>query len=229
MRALLKSKVKGLLHYPPVPALSADNLYGYLDALYRKRSVAGPVVEVGCAAGGTTALACQFLRRIGCDKAYVCLDTFGGFVKEHLETDHRIGLTARHDDLFRWNSARSFSDDLTRWGVRERVTIRQGDICTIDDEAIPTGVSVALLDVDLRDPTYVGLQRLWEKLADGGIILVDDCSSGTSWVGANVGYRDFVDEAGLEPKYFLGFGVVERTAGGAGVPWEFSAAPNSVR
>ena len=50
---------------------------------------------------------------------------------------------------------------------------------------------------------------------------------GRAWVGANVGYLDFVRETGLPPKYHLGFAVIENTEGDApSVPWQFSETAN---
>jgi len=229
MKFFLKEALAKLLKYPPFPAMTIDNLYGYLDALHNKRSVEGPVVEIGCANGGTTALACRFLSRIGCEKDYFCFDTFSGFVQEQLQTDHQLGLTTHHDRMFSANSIDRFKNNLSRWGIHNHVHVIEGDICKIEDEHIPQNISVALLDVDLRDPIFVGLQKLYANLAKGGVILVDDCKTGTSWIGANVGYRDFIASRGLQPKYFLGFGVIENTGPGAPeIPWQYSSSPNPI-
>lgn len=229
MKKLLKEKLEALIKAPPKPAMSADNLYAYLDAIYHKRNVAGPVLEIGCANGGSTAFACWFLSRIGCKKQYCCIDTFGGFVENQLQTDHRLGLTSQHDNLFRRNSVKKFRSKLERWGIRRNVTIIEGDICAIPEEQIPDNLSVVLVDVDLRDPIYHGLRMVDKKLASNGIILVDDCKQGTSWVGANAGYRDYIAERGLSPKYYMGLGVVEHsTDGSLDVPWLFSETPNPI-
>lgn len=223
----IREQLKSIFRFPPRPAMSADNLYAYLDAIYLKRHIPGPVVEVGCASGGTAAFACDFLSRIGCKKQYYCFDTFRGFVKEQLATDHKLGLTPRHDHIFRGNTLNQVRESLARWGVRRHIHLVKGDICKIDDSEIPQDISVVLLDVDLRDPIYVGLQKLYPKLAKGGIILVDDCKANTSWVGANVGYLDFIRDRGLPPKYFLGFGIVESSdADASSVPWQLSETAN---
>lgn len=41
-------------------------------------------------------------------------------------------------------------------------------------------------------------------------MLVDDCDEGTDWRGARVGYEEYMQAAGLEPRYTTsGFGVVD--------------------
>jgi O-methyltransferase len=230
VKAFIREKIESLTNYLPVPAMSIDNVYGYLDALYQKRLLKGPVVEVGCAAGGTTAFACRFLSGIGCRKPYYCIDTFSGFVKEQLATDQQLGLTRTHFRTFKNDSVRRFRNNLLRWGIRSNLHIVKADICTVDDAEIPSDISVALLDVDLRDPTYDGLKKLYPKLAPGGIILVDDCKEGTSWIGANIGYLDFVSSAGLRPRYHFGLGVVEvLPEGDRGIQWSFSESPNPIK
>lgn len=229
MRARLQDWLLAAMRYPPPPAMTVDNVHGYLDALYQRRDLEGPVVEVGCARGGSTVVACRFLSRIGRPKPYYCIDTFGGFVEEQLASDHRLGLPRGHDRLFRDNSRQRVARTLARLEVRNNIHLVEADICTMDDNRIPEDISVALLDVDLRDPILAGLRKLYPKLAGGGVILVDDCKAGTSWVGADVGYRDFVTEAGLEPAYFLGFGVVVKED--PAVPplsWPLSSTPNPV-
>jgi O-methyltransferase len=225
----IQGTVLRLMGSPPPPAMTVDNLYGYLDALYQRRDLPGPVVEVGMARGGTTVLACRFLSRIGAEKDYWCFDTFSGFVDEQVETDRRLGLPRANAKLFRANSRERVRRTLERLDIARHVHLVEGDICELDPDRIPDGISVALLDVDLRDPIREGLAKLHPKLAPGGVILVDDCKAGTSWVGASVGYEDFVAEQGLEPRYFLGFGVVEKPAPGVDpLPWTCSPTPNPV-
>ena len=125
MKFFLTEALAKLLKYPPFPAMTIDNLYGYLDALHHKRSVEGPVVEIGCANGGTTALACRFLSRIGCEKDYFCFDTFSGFVQEQLQTDHQLGLTTHHDRMFSANSIDRFKNNLSRWGIHNHVYVHR--------------------------------------------------------------------------------------------------------
>jgi hypothetical protein len=229
MRSLVQERVLRLMRYPPPSAMTIDNLYAYLDALYHCRNIEGPVVEIGCARGGTTITALRFLSRIGCRKEYYCLDTFGGFVDSQLETDHRLGLTERHDRFFSDNSRERVQSTLAAFDIREHVHLIQADICKVDPSELPDSISVALVDVDLRDPVYAALEKLYPRLADGGVMVVDDCKAGTAWVGADVGYRDFVTAHGLQPNYFMGFGVV---IGGANATsdlgWEYSSAANPI-
>ncbi len=228
MLAPLKRWIKHLIALPPNPAMSTDNLYAYLDALYHKRDLPGPVLEVGCATGGTTAFACRFLSRINRPKEYYCFDTFAGFVADQLEDDFRLGLPRDHAKEFSNNSEKSFRQNLRRWGISRGVQVVKGDICKVDAETLPQDISVALIDVDLRDPVRVGMEKVYPRLADGGILLVDDCKEGTTWVGANRGYLDFMEAHGLPPRYYMGLAVLEKPGDVPAVPWETSDLPNPI-
>lgn len=210
--------------YGPPPGLVPDNLYAYLDALYKKRRLSGGIVEVGCARGGTTAVAYTFLARQGIFKSYTCIDTFQGFVAEHLAADRQLGLPTGHEGVFVDNSRQRVEETLKAWGISQ-VNLVEGDIVTVDESLIPGQISVCLLDVDLKIPTYEGLQRIYRRLQPGGVILVDDCTAGTSWVGALHGYRSYVKDQGLPESYYMGFGIVEKEPGIEPLNWSMSNNP----
>jgi O-methyltransferase len=209
--SLVKKVCERFVRGGPVSCMSPANLYAFLDALYQKRDVDGPVVEVGCFAGYTAAIAYTFLVGIQKLKDYYCIDTFRGFVSDHVQTDMKLGFQEELRTAFSENSIEAVKSRLYGWGVSKRLHLIEGDICSLDDSLIPEGISVCLLDVDLRDPTYGGLEKIYAKLSPNGVILVDDCKKGTTWIGANVGYTDFMRDRGLTPRYFLGMGVLEKS------------------
>ena len=64
-------------------------------------------------------------------------------------------------------------------------------------------MKVALLDVDLYYPTKIALQKIYERLVPGGVILVDNCHQ-KSYVydGAKQAYDEFCGENAITPLYF---------------------------
>jgi SAM-dependent methyltransferase len=218
----IKKYFSKILYRNPVSGLAEDNLYAYLDALYKKRTVSGTILEVGCAAGGTAAIAYKFLERLGHHKEYICIDTFSGFIEEQFNIDKSLGVSNKLKNHFSANSKELVQSNLTRWEVG--VKLIEGDIITINQQLIPPKISVCLLDVDLREPIFEGLKRILPNLAPRGIILVDDCRSDTAWAGALQGYKDFVAEFGLSEKYFMGFGVIENNENS--MDWDLSSGAN---
>jgi hypothetical protein len=69
LRALMRKILGTSLFGPPVSCLVPENLYAYLDAVYKKRKLKGTILEVGCASGATAAIAYTFLARQGLHKA----------------------------------------------------------------------------------------------------------------------------------------------------------------
>ena len=75
------------------------------------------------------------------------------------------------------NSLDTVSRLLRHYGVAD-VELVQADIARVPESRLPERVAVGLVDVDLEVPVYEGLQRLYPHLADGGVLLVDDCPPG---------------------------------------------------
>lgn len=169
--------------------LSAGKLYLYLDALYRTQSVQGDVLEVGCNICGTTALGKQMLRKMNSQKAYYCVDTFGGFVEEQFENDQKKGTPVKKKMAFSNNDI-SLARKVLQIHKSDSVRLIQADIVKLPSDQLPNQISLCLLDVDLYDPIYAGLEKIYPRMARGGVILVDDCG-GDTWK-AGEAFKDFV-------------------------------------
>ena len=191
----------------PQTELGPDRLYAYLDAIWERRDVPGDVLEIGCFRGGTTRIAYRFLQSIGSAKRYTAIDTFDGFVGRQFDHDRRHGTPARLRTGFSVNGAEAVRRSLEADGC-DGVEIVKGDIATLPDSALPATVAVCLLDVDLEIPTHAGLSRVVDRLAPGGVILVDDCDPLSDYAGALAGYRRFADERSLPEEYFMTMGLV---------------------
>lgn len=191
----------------PVSGLATMRLYAYLDELNRTKDVEGAVVEVGTHLAGTSALAYRFLRQIGVERRYVCIDTFSGFVQRQFEDDVRVGVPAADGSLFSHNSVALVRQLLKLYGTEE-IELIEADVCAMNLDELPSQVAVALIDVDLAVPIRASLDALYPRMAPGGVILVDDCPEVTSWVGARQEYLRWVSERGLEPDFSFGFGRI---------------------
>jgi hypothetical protein len=175
-----------------------------------RRDIPGDIAEVGCALGGTACIVARAAKFYSPEKSYTCFDTFNGFVKEQMETDLRLGTPKSVADTYTYNSRKLVRRILDLHECQD-VSLVEGDIATIDDSQLADRYSVVLLDVDLSEPTYVGLTRFYPRLQPGGIILIDDCRDvpGQNWK-ASLGFQRFCREQGLEPQIRDGFGIVEK-------------------
>jgi O-methyltransferase len=209
---LLKSLLKPLIYrFPPI-MLAPERLMLWQQTLIETADVEGDIVEVGCYLGGTAAVAAKMMRNLGSEKQYRVYDTFSGFISEQWIADSDKGIFSDTRDDFSSNSP-----ELTRWVLDKHggkdVSIHQGDIATLPESDLPTKISACLLDVDLTEPVYLGLGRLYPRLQTGGTILVDDCNEG-GWYKARIGYERYMGELGMTPTYRYGMGILRRASVG---------------
>ena len=196
-----------LYRYPP-SGLAPERLYLMLHHVIQTKDVKGPVVEIGCNLGGTTIFARRMMDRLGIRKAYICIDTFDGFVDKQFATDVALGTPSVDQRMFS-GSSRKLVEKILRQHHCEDVKLIQGDITTLPDGAFPEECSLALIDVDLTEPTLASLQRLWPRLSPGGTVLVDDCAEQTSWK-ARLAYSRFCREVNQAEQYQYGMGILTR-------------------
>ncbi|MGL4968263.1 MAG: TylF/MycF/NovP-related O-methyltransferase [Inquilinus sp.] len=210
LKEMARSFLVPLLYRYPPTCLAPERLYLYFHYLIECKEIPGDIVEIGCAMGGTAAIARNMTRHLDINKRYLCYDTFDGFVEQQFSSDVGLGTPAQDRHMFS-GSSRDLVAKILKRHKAEDVTLIQGDITTIPDSTLPESCSVVLLDVDLAEPTYQALKRFWPRLAPGGVILVDDCPESTSWK-ARVGYRRFCQEMGLAEQYRHGMGILTGVA-----------------
>jgi SAM-dependent methyltransferase len=156
----------------------------------------GSVLEVGCAYGDTTVFLNRHLDRFAPDRAYFAIDTFAGFTEEDVSAERSRGLSDYDLQDFQENSYATFQRtmDVNHLG---RVRVVQADANRFAF-ASTAPVAFCLVDVDLYRPVTNTLQSVYEHVASGGILVVDDCAAGDpKWRGAYDAYIDFVTERGL--------------------------------
>jgi O-methyltransferase len=135
----------------------------------------------------------------GIAKNYYALDTFSGFVREHLDYEASHRSKDRGVDLWFMNNKKEWFDHaLGISGVQDVQSI-ECDAATFDFAGLgPT--AFALVDVDLYLPMAAILPKLYQAMSPGGIILVDDCTPHACWDSALVAYTEFVAQQGITPQ-----------------------------
>jgi O-methyltransferase len=196
-----------IYRYPPF-GLAPERLYLYLHYLIDRRDVTGGVVEVGCHLGGTAVVAVRAMKGVGISKKYTCIDTFDSFVPSQFAQDVALGTPQDSRRYFMGNSRQLVSKIVAYHNCGD-IELIEGDIGKLSDRMLPERVSVALVDVDLAEPTHIALSRLYPRLEPGGVILVDDCFDSAMWK-ARLGYSKFCNQNGITEKYQYGMGILER-------------------
>jgi SAM-dependent methyltransferase len=171
---------------------SPQQLMFITDMALGQAPVAGCYIEVGCAEGATTAFVRRALIEAGVAKRYICLDTFAGFPTDQVVYEIEIrGKDKGIAQAFTHNDIEWVRKSLNLADVRD-VELNQADGATFDYAGVAP-IAWCLLDVDLYLPIAAALPKIYDALAPGGVIIVDDCQlEDERWDGALQAYDEFV-------------------------------------
>jgi O-methyltransferase len=205
-----RSLARRLMYMTPLRSMLAERFrYPYLhsptqlrvmiDVVDEAMKTAGALVEVGCAWATTTVFLNEHLRTTGQgDRRYIAIDTFGGFVERDVEFEvenrSKKSEMGEFDETFSNNSIEAVRTTLDLNGFN-RVELVKGDVVEYDFADIDS-IAFSLIDVDLFLPVESALEKVWERLSPGGVIVVDDCAPNNEWDGALEAYEKFVARVG---------------------------------
>lgn len=185
------------------------------ECVERVAEIEGCCAEIGCNRGYTSAFLSRFMEESGIRKNYYAVDTFSGFIPEHV--DYEVGRRGKSESIrhkMADNKKAWFDRSMAVTGIEGLKSV-EADAATFDYSTIAP-IAFCLLDVDLYLPIVAALPRIYENLTPGGIIVVDDCAPDQAWDGALQAYGEFVESMHLPQDVRCGkLGLVEK--GGSGV------------
>lgn len=173
--------------------------------------IPGAIVECGVWRGGSMLNVAHTLARLGAtDRELYLFDTFAGMSEpterdvhlrrsgaaaatllEHESRDSRTWAIASLDDVRDGFSSVDYPS--------ERVHFVEGKVeDTIPGEA-PEEIAILRLDTDWYESTRHELTHLYQRLAPGGVLIIDDYGT---WKGSKDATDEFVTETG-EPLLFV--------------------------
>lgn len=171
-------------------------LSALVSYLTQTSGFAGPVVEIGCAAGHTTVFLNKHLDDLADSRRYICIDTFAGFTDQDIAIERGRGKDpASYAYLFRSYRKNWFDKTMSNNQII-RVTSIQADVNSFDFGGFEE-ISFCLVDVDLKRPVIRSLEQVIPRMAKGGVIVVDDCVPNAKFDGALTGYLDVVERYGF--------------------------------
>lgn len=149
--------------------------------LYKKIiNLPGDVIELGVFKGGSIIQFATFRELLENERSrkIVGFDTFGEFPQvEKVESDREF--------VNKWNKQHT-GEFLTQENIYYSLNIKgihnvelvKGDICETVNEYITqnphTRISLLHIDTDVYEPAKVGLEKLFDRVVRGGIIVFDD-------------------------------------------------------
>lgn len=167
----------------------------HLEFFKQTSTVRGEIVEFGVFKGNSFFRWIKFrdLLEQTSSRKIIGFDIFGDFPKAVFEEDK-----ARRDAFVKeTNGGKSISYEeinqlLKLQGLNKNIDIIKGDILVTLDEYLEKNphlkISLLHIDVDLYEPTKHILEKLYDKVTKGGIIIFDDYGA---FSGANKAVDDF--------------------------------------
>lgn len=169
----------------------------HLELFKQTQNVRGEIVEFGIFKGNSFFRWIKFrdLLEQTYSRKIIGFDIFGDFPEAHFEQDK----LKRDAFVAETNGGVSISYDeinqlLDAQGLSKNVEIVKGDILQTLDEYVDKNphlkISLLHLDVDLYEPSKLVLERLFERVTKGGIIIFDDYGA---FAGTNKAVDDFFE------------------------------------
>jgi O-methyltransferase len=180
------------------PFMFAPHQLTVLDQAVRDvRDIPGCFVEAGCAFGASTVFLRKSMQYYGINAPYYAIDTFSGFVKEQVA--HETEKRGKPQFI-----AGEFSENKQAWFDRsialheiDGVTSIKSDVTKFDFSSLGP-IAFCLLDVDIYLPMKDALPKIYDALAPGGILVIDDCEANVLYDGAQQAFEEFIAERGLQ-------------------------------
>ena len=167
-----------------------------IDELFEQKQRPIRIYEIGVARGLTTAFLASHIVFEKLPHTIKCIDTFSGFTKSDLEYEINSRGKKKSDLLgFGYNEYNIWSNNFRDYKF---ITAIKSDISkyTIRENEV---IDIVLADVDLYIPTQSILEKFYDKLTPGGLIMVDDVKNASCWDGAHQAYHEFCDKKNISP------------------------------
>lgn len=188
-------KVKAFTQTSPERISALCNAVSYITA----NQIVGDIVECGVWKGGSMmAVAYTLIQKLDPNRNLYLFDTFTG-MSEPSEKDISIAGTTAFQELRESQK----SDESSIWCYADLETVKtkvystgypkekihfiQGKVEDTIPEKAPSQIALLRLDTDWYESTRHELEHLFPRIADGGVIIIDDYGH---WQGA----RQAVDE-----------------------------------
>jgi hypothetical protein len=174
-----------------------SKIISHLEFFKQTATVRGEIVEFGIFKGNSFFRWIKFrdLLEQTNSRKVIGFDIFGDFPEAHFDDDK----AKRDAFVAETNGGKSISLEeinalLDQQGLNKNVDIIKGDILVTLDEYLEKNphlkISLLHIDVDLYEPTKHILEKLYNKVTTGGIIIFDDYRA---FAGTNKAVDDFFE------------------------------------
>jgi O-methyltransferase len=144
------------------------NLQTVLWAAQQARAVPGDFVELGVFRGHTTLFVADYLEFAGWPKRWWLFDTFDGVPDDQLDPGWAEANKAVYRDTF------SFEEVRDRFAPFGNILVTKGRVPEVLETTCPEAISFMHVDLNNATAEVAALDKLYDRLSPGGIIVFDD-------------------------------------------------------
>jgi hypothetical protein len=143
------------------------------DILRGTPPVEGAFAEFGVGEGGTSIYFARKAKMHG--RKFLSVDSFAGLPKPN-QHDNQYFLEGDYGPPAGVDNHQAFLDLVTRFDINDTVTVVKGFFGDIDIPEDPAFEQFAFvhLDSDLYQSIYDSFVKIWDRVAPGGFVIVDD-------------------------------------------------------
>ena len=165
--ALLRYSVAATLNSRKAVHTTLCGTWLFLEAVRHLEKVSGDVAEVGCFEGGN-ALNCLLSGVWGGGKNYWLFDSFEGFPTPSLQDPQAV----KSGD---YTTTKPYGEIIAPFKIFPEVEIVKGFVpATFSTVPVDRTFSLVFYDCDLYQPALDTFAFFWDRLAQGGLILIHD-------------------------------------------------------
>ena len=162
-----------------------------IQAIDMTKDLEGDYVEIGTFTGSSANLALRYMDNIFMNRKSYFLDTYSGFDFEEAKESFDTGFEGTHY-LERDKIINGLNEMFSRYNQDYHIIIN--NICKDDLPNQIKEIVIANIDVDMYDSTKSALNKVKNKIVQGGIIIIEDYGHTPALAGANLSVREFIKE-----------------------------------
>lgn len=191
-----KDIIRELCRFPQMTTVERKMLIlKYLwNTTFLSNDKSGDVVEIGCCYGQTSVLLTEFINSFCPDKELWVFDTFNGLLGMS-EKDSNAGMC---QDGSIHSTKERFLEHFKSFNLEPPRNIFEGDVRSITQDDLPDKISFCYIDLDIYEPTKHVLPLVWERLKEGGTVIIDDYYFNDVFNGIKVAVDEFIQENSLD-------------------------------
>jgi O-methyltransferase len=186
-----------LVGYTMVGERRMNNVRACIEDVLRN-NVSGDLIETGAWRGGATIFMAALLKAYSVtDRKVWVADSFEGLPVPKSEGNRWDGWDFSRVDLFKV-SLEKVKSNFARFGLlNDQVRFLKGWFCDTLPSAPILELAILRLDGDLYSSTMDSLVNLYDKVSDGGYVIVDDYGG---WPACREAITDFLASRNLKPE-----------------------------